>query len=209
MPTPFWGKKRFAESEMCFSSASQKNLKTSPRIATQSASQMRPDSHCSFLPGLPDDVAKLCLALVPRCNFPVMGAVCKRWRSFIQSKEFTTLRKEAGRLEEWLYVLTSDAEGKGSHWEVLGCLGEERWLLPPMPGPKKAAFGVVVLDGKLLVMAGYMADVNASCVSADVYQYDSRLNRLATNKNIFWMLLLMHYLMEVQNFVEYFGSHIF
>ncbi|XXG78534.1 hypothetical protein AAC387_Pa08g2465 [Persea americana] len=46
-----------------------------------------------------------------------------------------------------------------------------------MPGAKKAAFGVVVLDVKLLVMAGYMADVGASCVSADVYQYDSRLNR--------------------------------
>ena len=41
-------------------------------------------------------MAEYCLALVPRSNFPAMGVVCKGWRSFIQSKEFTTVRKLAG-----------------------------------------------------------------------------------------------------------------
>ncbi|KAJ8634231.1 hypothetical protein MRB53_027567 [Persea americana] len=111
----------------------------------------------------------------PRGSLILIDQIAHSITSF--SKEFTTIRKEAGRLEEWLYVLTHDTKRKGSHWEVLGGLGEEHQLLPSMPGAKKAAFGVVVLDGKLLVMAGYMADVGASCVSADVYQYDSRLNR--------------------------------
>ncbi|CAA0832667.1 F-box/kelch-repeat protein [Striga hermonthica] len=130
-----------------------------------------------ILPGLPDDVSKLCLALVPRSDFPAMGAVSKRWRSFIQSKEFTTVRKLAGMLEEWLYILTLDAEGKESHWEVLDCLGNKHRRLPAMPGPVKAGFSVVALNGKLLVIAGYSVVEGTSSVSADVFQYDPCLNR--------------------------------
>lgn len=67
-----------------------------------------------ILPGLPDDVAKYCLALVPRSNFPSMGKVSKSWRAFLESKELIIIRKLACVLEEWLYVLTHDKEGKES-----------------------------------------------------------------------------------------------
>lgn len=169
--------KQFTEPDMCFSTASPRSPKTHSKVTAQLNTVAQLDSYCPILPGLPDDVAKYCLALVPRCHFPVMGAVCKQWRSFIQSKELITVRKEAGKLEEWLYVLIGDAEGKGSHWEVLGSVEEEHQVLPPMPGPEKASFGVVVLDGNLLVMAGYLADEGTGSVSPDVYQYESRLNR--------------------------------
>ncbi|CAN0896145.1 F-box/kelch-repeat protein At1g67480 [Linum grandiflorum] len=130
----------------------------------------------SILPGLPDDVAKYCLALVPRPSFPAMGAVCKLWRAYIKSKEFITVRKLAGLLEEWLYVLTVDSEGKESHWEVLDSMGNRHRVLPQMPGPFMAGFGVVVLNGKLLVMAGYSTADGTDSASADVYEYDSSLN---------------------------------
>ncbi|KAI8002207.1 F-box/kelch-repeat protein [Camellia lanceoleosa] len=55
------------------------------------------------------------LSGLPRSDFPAMGCVCRPWRSFMQSKEFITVRRLAGLLEEWLYVLTMDGEGKGSH----------------------------------------------------------------------------------------------
>ncbi|CAK7327375.1 unnamed protein product [Dovyalis caffra] len=129
-----------------------------------------------ILPGLPDDVAKYCLALVPRRYLPAMGAVCKKWRSFLKSKEFLTVRKLDGLLEEWLYVLTMDSEGKESQWVVLDCFGHKRQRLPPMPGPTKAEFGVVVLNGKLLVMAGYSVIDGTGTASADVYEYDCCLN---------------------------------
>lgn len=161
---------------MCFSTATRNNRAGHSKYLAKENSLTTTDSYCPILPGLPDDVAKFCLALVPRSYFPVMGAVSKRWRSFIQCKEFITVRKEADKLEEWLYILTADAEGKGSHWEILGCSGNERQLLPPMPGPVKAGFGIVALHGKILVMAGYSVDVGTECVSADVYQYDSLLN---------------------------------
>lgn len=129
------------------------------------------------LPGLPDDVAKYCLALVPRNYLPSMGAVSKKWRSYLRSKEFLTVRKLAQVVEEWLFVLTLDAEGKESHWDVLDCLGYKIRQLPPMPGVEKAGFGVVVLNGKLLVMAGYSVVEGNCSASAEVYQYDCCLNR--------------------------------
>lgn len=188
----FGVRKWFAESEKCLSIATQNSFPSCLKVSTGLTLQAPWDMYCPLLPGLPDDVAKYCLALVPRCCFPVMGAVCKRWRSFIQSKEFITVRKEAGKLEEWLYILTGDAEGKGSHWEVLGCFGEKHQVLPPMPGSVKAGFGVVVLDGKLLVIAGYLVDAGTGFVSDDVYQYDSRLNRYVTYCSFLFLSFVRH-----------------
>lgn len=175
MPGFVSGKKRITESNMCFSSSAKQDTPTHSN--SNHSSKVADDIDSPILPGLPDDVAKHCLALVPRSNFPAMGGVCKKWRSFIQSKEFITVRKLAGLLEEWLYVLTMDAEGKESHWAVLDCMGHNHRLLPPMPGPVKAGFGVVVLNGKLLVMAGYAVIDGTGSASADVYQYNSCLNR--------------------------------
>ncbi|KAB5529890.1 hypothetical protein DKX38_019971 [Salix brachista] len=166
------GKKRFTETNMTFSTLIIQNFKRNPRLA----SQISNDIGSPILPGLPDDVAKYCLALVPRSHFPTMGSVCKKWRSFLKSKEIITIRKLAGLLEEWLYVLTMDSDAKESHWEVLDCLGHKHQPLPPMPGPVKAEFGVVVLYGKLLVMAGYSVIDGTASASADVYEYDSCLN---------------------------------
>lgn len=166
------GKKRFTEANMTFSTLITQDFKSNPRLA----SQIPYDIDSPILPGLPDDVAKYCLALVPRSHFPTMGSVCKKWRSFLKSKELITIRKLAGLLEEWLYVLTMDSEAKESHWEVFDCLGHKHQLLPPMPGPVKAEFGVVVLNGKLLVMAGYSVIDGTGSASTDVYEYDSCLN---------------------------------
>jgi hypothetical protein len=171
------GKKRLTEPNMCFSNSVKQNVPACSKSNPCFSSQVAYDLDSPILAGLPDDVAKYCLALVPRSNFPAMGGVCKRWRSFIQSKEFITVRKLAGVLEEWLYVLTMDAEGKESHWEVLDCLGHKHRLLPTMPGPVQAGFGVVVLNGKLLVMGGYSMIDGIGSASADVYQYDSCLDR--------------------------------
>jgi hypothetical protein len=46
-----------------------------------------------------------------------------------------------------------------------------------MPGLAKAGSGVVVVYGKMYVMAGYVAVYGKDYVSDEVYQYDARLNR--------------------------------
>lgn len=130
-----------------------------------------------LIPGLPEDMAKICLALVPQKHFPAMGAVSRRWMLFVGSREFSAVRKEVGKIEELIYVLVAEPGGKGSRWEVLGY--QNNRVLPPMPGVTKAGFGVVVLDGKLFVIAGYDVDHGKERVSDAVYQYDARLNRYA------------------------------
>lgn len=167
----------FVQSQTCLRATMQLKFPSRPKLSPGLMIQEEINSYCALIPGLPEDLAKICLALVPRSYFPVMGAVSKRWMSFIGSKEFIAVRKEIGKLEEWIYVLTAEARGKASHWEVLGSLQQTNRILPPMPGPTKAGFGVVVLDGKLFVMAGYAADHGKECVSDEVYQYDARLNR--------------------------------
>ncbi|KAL3511425.1 hypothetical protein ACH5RR_030826 [Cinchona calisaya] len=169
------GKKRATELNMCFANAVEQGTPAHLKGGSCLASKFADDIQCPILPGLPDDVAMYCLALVPRSFFPAMGVVCKRWRSFIQSKEFIMVRKLAGMLEEWLYVLTVDPEGIGSHWEVLDCLGQKHSVLPAMPGPEKVGFGVVGVNGKLLILAGYAVSDGNRSPSADVYQYDSCL----------------------------------
>ncbi|KAK2969284.1 hypothetical protein RJ640_030825, partial [Escallonia rubra] len=176
MPGFVFGEERPKKFNMCFSNLVRQNSATPPRNSSTLLSRSADEFYSPILPGLPDDVAKYCLALVPRSDVPTMGGVSKQWRSFIRSKEFITVRKLAGMLEEWLYVLTVDGAGKGSQWEVLDCSGNKRHLLPPMPGPIKAGFGVVVLNGKLLVIAGYSLIDGTGSASVDVYQFDSCLH---------------------------------
>lgn len=164
------GKKRIVNQGMCFSKG---NLD----IGSLLSENFMDDP---LIPGLPDDVAKQCLAFVPRARFPSMGSVCKKWRFVVQSKEFITVRRLAGMLEEWLYVLTTNAGGRKSQWEVMDCLGQKLSSLPPMPGPAKTGFKVVVVDGKLLVIAGCSMINGSHVASADVYQYDTCLNRFVS-----------------------------
>lgn len=177
MPGFISGKKRFTEPNMCIINTVKQNLVSYSKSDTGFTSQFDYGTEKFLLPGLPDDVAKLCLALVPRSSHPSMAGVCKNWRSFIKGKEFITERKLAGVVEEWLYFLTMDTGRKECHWEVFDCVEHKLRILPPMPGALKAGFEVVVLNGKLLVIAGHSIADGTDSVSSDVYQYDSCLNR--------------------------------
>ncbi|OEL16008.1 F-box/kelch-repeat protein, partial [Dichanthelium oligosanthes] len=170
-------RKPFIQSQECLSARMQLRFSAEQKLPYRTTIQKEDDSYSVLIPGLPEDLAKICLALVPRSYFPVMSSVSKRWMTFIGSREFTAVRKETGKLEELVYVLTTGAVSEGSRWEVLGCLDQKKRILPPMPGPNKSGFGVVVLDGKLLVMAGFAADHGKEFVSDEVYLYDACLNR--------------------------------
>ncbi|XLS51077.1 hypothetical protein HN51_011754 [Arachis hypogaea] len=152
---------------MCFTNLANQDKLSCLQTNHFFASEVPENDDSPILPGLPDDVAKHCLALVPRSNVPTIGGVCKRWRSFIQSKEFITVRKLAGMVEEWLYFLTMDTEGEGTHWEFMDRPSHKCQAFPPMPGPVKAGFEVVVLNGKLLVIAGYSTTDRSTFASAE------------------------------------------
>ncbi|CAM6128849.1 unnamed protein product [Calypogeia fissa] len=131
----------------------------------------------SLIPGLPDDVAQMCLALVHREDFPSVRKVCKAWWDLISTREFYRTRKGVGTLEEWLYVLTVAKDTKSTQWEVLNPKQKGDWrVLPRMPGPGKVGSGSIVVNEKLLVIGGLVMDDKEAYVSPDVYIYDPVLD---------------------------------
>jgi hypothetical protein len=146
------------------------------------------DGMGSLIPGLPDDIAKACMALIPRSELPAMGHVSKAWKSLIESREFHKLRKDSHMVEEWLYALTvsdddgdddSDSDAKEMCWRVFNP-GKNEWRgVAPMPGPLRTGSGLAVIDGKLLVIGGAVG--NGGGAVADVLIYDSALDRYGSS----------------------------
>ncbi|CAI9101828.1 OLC1v1039244C2 [Oldenlandia corymbosa var. corymbosa] len=69
--------------------------------------------HCdteesSLIPGLPDDIAFICLARIPRQYHPVMKCVCVRWKDLADSEEWYSYRKRHDLVEAWIYALGKD-----------------------------------------------------------------------------------------------------
>jgi hypothetical protein len=59
-----------------------------------------------LIPALPDELALLCLARVPRAQHAVLSAVCRSWRRLLQSRVLYDIRQELSVTEEWLFLWT-------------------------------------------------------------------------------------------------------
>ncbi|CAH8349777.1 unnamed protein product [Eruca vesicaria subsp. sativa] len=143
----------------------------------------------SLIPGLTDDVAELCLSRTPRSDFRIISQVCKRWRRFLKSEYFSTVRKLTGSVEEFMCVLTEskfERDGRLVKYllgEVFDASGNKLGCIPPVPGPFMTGLGVAVLpSGKIVFIGGY-AEVERSginttdiSVSAHVYEFDPASN---------------------------------
>lgn len=132
----------------------------------------------SLIPGLPEDVAQICLALVRREDFPSVRKVCKAWWDLVHTREFYRTRKGVGTLEEWLYILTVADDMKSTRWEVLNPKQKGDWkVLPRMPGPVKVGSASIVVNEKLVVIGGLVPDDETAYASAEVYIYDPVLDK--------------------------------
>ncbi|CAK9193555.1 unnamed protein product [Sphagnum jensenii] len=85
-----------------------------------------------LIPGLPEELALLILARVPRGAHALLRCVCKKWNEVLITNEFFELRKEVGLTEEWLYVLVKDEEDRLA-WHVLDPADAKWRKLPVMP----------------------------------------------------------------------------
>ncbi|CAI5513318.1 unnamed protein product, partial [Closterium sp. Naga37s-1] len=101
-----------------------------------------------LLPGLPDDIAMLCLAMVPKGYWGVLKCVSKSWRGTLSSEEICTLRRLINRTESWLYVL---ARGAGPTLQAYSPV-LDRWL--KFPWKANLAPGSMVGVGEHLVVVG-------------------------------------------------------
>lgn len=95
-------------------------------------------SSCTFeerqrlIPNLPDEISIQIIARLPRICYFDIRLVSRKWKETVRSSELFKLRKELGRTEEWLYMLTKIEEDKLS-WHAFDPLSTKWLRLPQMP----------------------------------------------------------------------------
>ncbi|XP_024360461.1 F-box/kelch-repeat protein At1g55270 isoform X1 [Physcomitrium patens] len=155
-------------------SSRQKGMKVQTRstMASEGGSRRRRGSkqeepYRGLIPSLPDELALLCLARVPRAQHAVLSAVCRSWRRLLQTGVFYDIRQELSLTEEWLFLWTQDSS-RANVWHGYDPQSNRWFTLPPLPNEQCTAgnSASAVVDGKLFVVGGQLDNGNAcSCVS--------------------------------------------
>ncbi|CAI5516526.1 unnamed protein product [Closterium sp. Naga37s-1] len=137
-----------------------------------------------LIPGLSDDVARLCLARLPRRSHRCARAVCRSWASLLRSQEFFTLRRAIGRHEQWLVVL---AGGRGNRPFRLEAFDPS--LLPPPSVPSLVSLHPIrshflwgcqlatVGRGRFVLVIGGAVGTDAYHTQNAVWRYDGVTGR--------------------------------
>ncbi|CAI0439223.1 unnamed protein product [Linum tenue] len=90
-----------------------------------------------LIPSLPDEISAEILARIPRIHYLKLKQVSRSWKSAILDSQLFSVRKELGKTEEWLYILTKVEDDK-LLWYALDPLNKIWQRLPPIPS---AAYG--------------------------------------------------------------------
>lgn len=146
------------------------NANSSAEESRESAKQAEP-----LIPGLPDDVAELCLLHLPYPYQALVRSVSVSWNSAITDPRFLLSRNTLSLSLPYLFVFAFKKSTARMQWQALDPRSG-RWLvLPPMPGPKAvcpAAFACASLprQGKLLVLGGMRSDTECPMQTTIVYR---------------------------------------
>ncbi|XP_042423429.1 F-box/kelch-repeat protein At1g16250-like [Zingiber officinale] len=109
----------------------------------------------SIIPGLPNDLALRCLAMISHGYHGLLECVSKRWKRAIRSKYYADLKAEGGWSGDWLFVLGSNNSAMWLAYDP----DANRWRpLPQMPGPTSddefCRFSCANICNKFLVIGG-------------------------------------------------------
>ncbi|KAH9327754.1 hypothetical protein KI387_007932 [Taxus chinensis] len=129
----------------------------------------------SLIPGLPNDIAFLCLSRVPRQYHHILKFVSKNWRDFLTSESLFQYRQSVGIADSWIYALCRDSS------EYVHCYvlypARRRWKeLPGLPDACSKRFGMTceVLGRRLFLLGGCGWSEEAT---NEVYCYDPLSNK--------------------------------
>ncbi|KAG0614708.1 hypothetical protein M758_6G197700 [Ceratodon purpureus] len=149
-------------------SRSTMTSETGSRRRRGAAKEAAKEEPCrGLIPALPDELALLCLARVPRAQHAVLSAVCRSWRKLLQGRVLYDIRQELNLTEEWLFLWTQDL-ARANVWHGYDPQSNRWFALPPLPNEQRTAgnSASAVVDGKLFVVGGQLDNGNAcSCVS--------------------------------------------
>jgi Kelch motif/F-box domain len=118
--------------EKCPSSSVDTSKRLRMTLPQAGSLQISPRTDARLIPSLPDEISLQILARVPRAYYLNLRLVSWSWRNAVTDSEIYRLRKELGRTEEWLYVLTKGGDNKMS-WHAFDPINSIWQKLPLMP----------------------------------------------------------------------------
>ncbi|XP_061346247.1 F-box protein AFR [Gastrolobium bilobum] len=127
----------------------------------------------ALIPGLPDEIAELCLLHVPYPYQGSMRSVSSSWNRAITHPSFLLSKKTLSR--PYLFVFAFNRQTARIQWQALDPSSNRWFLLPPMPLPDAVyptAFAIASLprQGKLFVIGGMRSDTESPMRTTLVYQ---------------------------------------
>lgn len=131
--------------------------------------------HTPLIPGLPDEIALICLARVPRLYHKDLRCVSKRWNTVVCSEEWLSCRKRNSLDESWIYLVCRET---GIKCYVLAPDSSGRSLkIMHVTEPSCASRQGVSIEvlGKRLFLLGGCSWLNDA--TDEVYCYDASSNR--------------------------------
>ncbi|CAM8985270.1 unnamed protein product [Rhodiola kirilowii] len=113
----------------------------------------------ALIPGLPDELALICLAKISHGFLGVLECVCKRWRDVIRSEEYAFYKSGSmGRCGDWLFVLITE-DDRSRYWKAYDPEADRWHPIPSMPRVNElVAFSCVSVCNRLLVIGGFFLD---------------------------------------------------
>jgi hypothetical protein len=130
--------------------------------------------HKELIPGLPNEIAEICLLNVPYPYQPLVRSVSSSWNRAISNPSFLLSKRSLSNPH--LFVLAFHTVTSKIQWQSLD-LSSNRWfILPPMPLPNDAvcptsfAASSLPCQGKIFVMRG-------TCSEMETFVYRTAVNK--------------------------------
>ncbi|CAM8934906.1 unnamed protein product [Rhodiola kirilowii] len=116
-------------------------------------------SNKALIPGLPDELALACLAMISHGYLGVLKCVCKRWRDVIHSEDYASFKSRIGRCGDWLFFSNGGIENQWKAYDPEA----DRWHdIPSMPrlndDPYSGFFCISACNRFLVIGGAYVND---------------------------------------------------
>lgn len=147
--------------------------------ATENSNEERSSSNKKsepLIPGLPDEIAELCLLYLPYPYQALVRSVSASWNRAITDPAFLHCKKSLSLPLPYLFVFAFNKSTARIQWQALDPRSGRWFVLPPMPCESKPAcpqgFACASLprQGMLVVLGGLGSDAECSLRSTIIYR---------------------------------------
>ncbi|XP_021903207.1 F-box protein AFR [Carica papaya] len=128
-----------------------------------------------LIPGLPDEIAELCLLHLPYPYQALVRSVSSSWNRAVTHPAFLLCKKSLSLSLPYLFVFAFKKSTARIQWQALDPRSGRWFVLPRMPCPKAVcpqAFACASMprEGKLFVLGGMRADTGTSMPTTIIYR---------------------------------------